>query len=52
MVTLAANMEVNAERAKQIESEIAKAKIILCQSEIQQEAVLEAFKIAKKYHCK
>lgn len=44
-------MEINAERAKQLEPEIAKSKIILCQSEIQQDAILEAFKIAKKCHC-
>ena len=50
VVTLAANLEITEERARELEPEIAKANLISCQSEIGQCANLEAFKIAKKYN--
>jgi len=48
-VTLGANLEVGAKRAREIENEVAKASLVLCQSEIDQEGNLEVFKLAKRH---
>jgi ribokinase len=49
VVTLGANMEIKPSRAQELEAQIARAHMILLQSEIPQETNLEAFKIAKKH---
>jgi len=48
-VTLGANLEVGAKRAREVENEVAKASLVLCQSEIDQEGNIEVFKVAKKH---
>ncbi|KAI1716425.1 pfkB family carbohydrate kinase domain-containing protein [Ditylenchus destructor] len=48
IVTLGANLELSPKRAIEIENEIKKSRLILCQSEVDQEANLEAFTVAKR----
>jgi hypothetical protein len=42
-------MELSSKQAQAAEAEIAKSKIVMCQSEADQTGNLELFKIAKKY---
>lgn len=49
VVTLGANLEIQPSRVDEIEDEIAKAHIILIQSEIPQETNLRAFEVARKH---
>lgn len=50
VVTLSANSELNAERARAVENGIAAASLVMCQSEVDQAGNIEAFKLAKKHN--
>lgn len=49
IVCLGANDELSVEDARRVEKEISNSKIVMCQSEADQQGNLEVFKIAKKY---
>ncbi|KAI6213058.1 Ribokinase [Aphelenchoides besseyi] len=52
VITPGANAYLIAERARELESEIAKAEMIVCQAEVPEDANLEAFRLARKHGVK
>ncbi|KHN78017.1 Ribokinase [Toxocara canis] len=50
VVTLGANLEIPPSRADQLESVISKAKLVLCQYEIDHSTLKRTFEIAKKHN--
>ncbi|KAI6192854.1 Ribokinase [Aphelenchoides fujianensis] len=52
IVTRGANEGLTVEKAREMEDEIAAARLLMCQSEVPEEANLEAFRLARKHGVK